>query len=244
MRKRRQDIPTEIVITVEEEGVYSPLKAPAVVERAFVPDDDRNMDEEDEAVLRRVFAIACLLLLFLAALTCFSKTVIPEPRARYSCPKHPVTIAANDIPLENAEYERVTNQIKTNMTHYMKTFQNSSFDAWGRTYERVKEGMYHWKSTRFAPFLENGDSIYESACGIGMNLYMTLEILNEVKGLESLVVYGNEYVSVSAEVANVVFDPKNAPFKAVKGTICPGDSANINFVPSNSFDLVYTGYIT
>jgi SAM-dependent methyltransferase len=104
--------------------------------------------------------------------------------------------------------------------------------------------MYHWKSTRFAPHLESGDWIYESACGIGMNLYMTLEILNEVKGIESLKVFGNEYISLSVEVASAVFDSENPPFKAQKGTICRGDSANLDFVSSNTFDLVYTGYIT
>jgi SAM-dependent methyltransferase len=125
----------------------------------------------------------------------------------------------------------------------MQTFRNSSFDLWGRTYDTIKKGMYHWKSTRFAPYLENGSTIYESACGIGMNLYMTLEIMNEVKGIDSLIVHGNEYVDLSVQVANAVFDD-SVPFKARKGTICPGDSAHLDFVPSNSFDLVYTGYIT
>ena len=198
---------------------------------------DRNTTMKRRRI-RILFIFGLLLALVLFVADTQSETKNP---VHFSCPAR-VKTSANDIPTENAEYKRVTNQIKTNLTGYMQTFRNSSFDLWGRTYDTVKNGMYHWKSTRFAPYLENGNSIYESACGIGMNLYMTLEILNQVKGIESLIVYGNEYVDLSVEVANAVFDLN--PFKARKGTICPGDSAHLDFVPSNSFDLVYTGYIT
>ena len=34
------------------------------------------------------------------------------------------------------------------------------------------------------------------------------------------------------------------PAKGSKGKICQGDSGNLSWVPSNAFDLVYTGYIT
>lgn len=252
MRKRsRQDTSTELVLVKEDvrEGIVSrhehDEEANASRQAFSAIDIDRHHRAYSNTSKRRIFLFlfvgilaTCSILLLVNYMTLPSTVT----KVQYSCPVR-VNKAPNDIPTENFEYERVTNQIKSNLTGYMQSFRNSTFDAWGRSYERVKEGMYHWKSTRFAPHLNNGDSIYESACGIGMNLYMTMELLNEVKRIESLVVYGNEYVSASAEVANAVWD-QNPPFQARKGTICTGDSANIDFVPSDSFDLVYTGYIT
>ncbi len=127
------------------------------------------------------------------------------------------------------------------MRQFAQEFRETNFDDWDRTYEQVKNGMYHWKSTRFTP-LESGDSIYESACGIGLNLYMTLEILQETRNITHLVVYGNEYLKISADKANAVME-QIAPAEATKGVICPGDSTDLPFVPSNAFDLVYTGYL-
>jgi hypothetical protein len=116
-------------------------------------------------------------------------------------------------------------------------------DAWGLTYQDWKEAMYDWKTTQFAPNLESGFSIYESACGHGLNLYITLEVMYEVKGVENLVVYGNEYVPEAAAMTNGLIDDI-PPAKAKKGTICAGDSSNLDYVPSNAFDLVYTGYLS
>jgi hypothetical protein len=116
-------------------------------------------------------------------------------------------------------------------------------DAWSRSYDDLKAALYDWKETQFAPYLEDGYSIYESACGHGLNLYITLDILNEVKGVEHMVVYGNEYVPEAATMAGKVFG-EVPPAKAQKGTICAGDSSDLGFVPSNAFDLVFTGYLT
>jgi hypothetical protein len=91
--------------------------------------------------------------------------------------------------------------------------------------------------------LKDGDSIYESACGIGLNLYLTLEILHEVNGIKSLKVYGSEIVEASAAYANFLFD-EAPPFHSKKGTICVGDSTNLSFVPSGFFDMAYTGYLS
>ncbi len=43
----------------------------------------------------------------------------------------------------------------------------------------------------------------------------------------------------SANKANTMLDHGHGR----KGMICPGDSTNLDFVPSNAFDLVYAGYI-
>jgi hypothetical protein len=71
---------------------------------------------------------------------------------------------------------------------------------------------------------------------------MTLEILQDVKGIENLFVYGNEYLEVSAEKANAVLDHL-APAHGRKGVICTADSTDLGFIPADSFDLVYTGYL-
>ena len=139
-------------------------------------------------------------------------------------------------------YENVSKAITDNMTEFLAEFRESNFDNWGKTYTQVKEGMRHFKSTYFPPYLQDGGTIYESACGIGLNLYMTLEILQETKGVENLFMYGNELLEASASKANAVFD-HIAPANSHKGVICAGDSGHLEFVPSNSFDLVYSGYI-
>lgn len=248
MRQRRQEASGEYSFVlidqdVESNGVGNGRTTAAIDEDKLCVPTQQNLLWR-KRTKRRIRILIILVVVVSAAYVLYIKILLPrgDRVVYYTCPAR-VTKSMNDIPTENQEYERVTNKIKTNLTEYMQTFRNSSFDSWGRTYDRVKRGMYPWKKAKFAPHLNNGDSIYESACGIGMNLYMTLEILNEIKNIETLVVYGNEYVALSAEVANAVFD-ENPPFGARKGTICPGDSANIDFVPSNSFDLVYTGYIT
>jgi hypothetical protein len=161
----------------------------------------------------------------------------------YTCHNNVDGHAADNFdPDMTDQYESVSASITDNMTEFLETFRDTNFDDWGKTYVQVKEGMHHFKSTYYPPYLQDGSTIYESACGIGLNLYMTLEILQETKGIENLFVYGNELLEVSADKANAVFD-HIAPALSRKGVICPGDSTHLGFVPSNSFDLVYTGYI-
>ena len=178
-----------------------------------------------------------------AALYIFGPSFFSDPIVQFTCPQE-VGLAENyDAENFATHYEQETKKITNNLTHFLETFRTEAFDDWGRPYKDIKAGMYHWKSTKYPAEIEEGDSIFESACGIGLNLYMTLEILREVKNIDTLYVYGNEYLRVSADKANFVFD-NAAPNKAKKGTICTGDSTNLYFVPSNAFDLVYTGYIS
>jgi hypothetical protein len=141
-------------------------------------------------------------------------------------------------------YINRTSIIANNFTGFLETFHDSEFDGWGKTYSFVKAGMYHWKSTRFPKHLEDGNTIYESACGIGLNLIMTLEILQEVKGINNLYVYGNEYIPSSANASNKILDALLPDLNATKGSVCAADSTNLHYIPSHSFDLVFTGYIS
>lgn len=159
----------------------------------------------------------------------------------YKCPNE-INEAENFDSTFTEDYIEVSNAITDNITEFLQTFRGDNFDNWGHTYKEVKDGMKHFKTKYFPPYLKDGDSIYESACGIGLNLYMTLEILQEAKGIEELFIYGNEYLEVSTEKANAVMD-KIAPAHGRKGVICAGDSTDLFFVPDDAFDLVYTGYI-
>jgi len=89
---------------------------------------------------------------------------------------------------------------------------------------------------------------------------MTVEILYEELGIDNLNVYGIEYVQTSVDNANAILDSalsttssnpstKSSNINTTTGgaklasPICKGDATDLFFVPSNSFDLVFTGYI-
>jgi hypothetical protein len=147
---------------------------------------------------------------------------------------------------EASWYDEKSRQIKNNVTEFLSVFRQAEFDNWGHSYEEVKKGMYHWKSNMFRE-LKDGASIYESACGVGLNMYMTLEIVQEELGLTNLAVYGNEYVPESVDIAREVWNVdrrESLPCSAIQGRICTGDSTDLHDVPSAAFDLVYTGYLT
>jgi len=154
----------------------------------------------------------------------------------YSCP----TMETDE---ERSKLYLLSENNVENDTAFMLTYREKGHDHWGWSFEEYKDEMYSWKASRFAE-LKDGDTIYESASGLGLNLVMTLEILHEMKNVSNLVVYGNEYVAESVKTSNRLMEEGILPAGGRKGRICQGDSGNISWVPSNSFDLVYTGYIT
>jgi hypothetical protein len=129
----------------------------------------------------------------------------------------------------------------------MESFRHVEYDNWGHTYNEVKHGMYSFKS-RYFNDVKSNDVIYESACGIGLNLYMTLEILQQISGITNVTIYGNDYTPRSVQIANDLYSDANSKFLPTTygrlGSICEADSTQLNFVPSNAFDLVFTGYIS
>jgi len=169
------------------------------------------------------------------------------------------SLEANNIGGEDfeADYTSVSREITSNRTEFLASFRTTKFDAWGKSYNRIKRGTKPFKSKYFPKYLKTGSHLYESACGIGLNLFMTLEILQEEDtttntkgsgsstGISGITVYGNEYVPESVEKArDVVLADGVIPSGNQQGTICAGDSTNLGHVPSGAFDLVYTGYIT
>jgi hypothetical protein len=165
------------------------------LEAASLMTSSTNEDDVEMEGARAVRVLVCLMICALVVATLalflpgmFSKsdqfeslrTPARIPVA-YQCPEV-IEEADNFDPSFEKDYVNVTKQITDNMTEFLDTFRDADFDDWGRSYETVKQGMFHWKSTRYPAYLKDGDSIYESACGIGLNLFMTLEILQQVKG--------------------------------------------------------------
>jgi ubiquinone/menaquinone biosynthesis C-methylase UbiE len=194
---------------------------------------------------------AALLLSVVAKVLPFDSSIWPAVQLKrtqgtkelisYQCPatgKGAVDVANNTHKVHKYQVQ-IREQFK-NFPRFLETFRKNPYDQLAYSWEHAKKSNYDWKSRMYD--VQDGDSVYESASGIGLNLYQTMEILHEVKGIESLVLYGNDYLDISVEKSNLLYD-QAPPRGAIKGQFCQSDSKNLSFVPSNAFDLVYTGYI-
>ena len=196
-----------------------------------------------------IVAVACIGSAYLYASSTNDTMSDAKPRNHepdypmYRCPADTMSKKPENYDEAFVEiYENATQMLTDNMTEFLATMHKTVFDAWDRSYDEVKASIYDWKASQIAPYLEDGYTIYESAAGIGLNLYLTLEILYEVKGVKNIRVYGNDYEALSAEKANKIFD-EIPPANAKKGVICAADSSDLSFIPADSFDLVFTGYL-
>lgn len=165
------------------------------------------------------------------------RTSIMANMSLYKCPAF-VDVSKNDKEDGSiADFYNGTNS--KNHAMGISHFHEWVMDGYSLSYEEMKERMYTWKKEEFG-VLNSGDRIYESGCGNGLNLAMTVEILNETKGIQGLIVYGNDYVEDSIKFAESLFDDI-PPAGAIKGIFCRADSTNLDTIPSDSFDLAYTG---
>uniref|UniRef100_A0A7S0KZY3 Methyltransferase domain-containing protein n=1 Tax=Asterionellopsis glacialis TaxID=33640 RepID=A0A7S0KZY3_9STRA len=139
-------------------------------------------------------------------------------------------------------FDKYAKSSKTDVNKTLDDFRSMYQKAWSMYYPAIKEMLLPWKEVAFVPHIQSGDSIYESACGIGINLLATLEIL-ATHDIHDLTIYGNDYVQENVNLGNYVWSTEDAKLLGHKGLFCRGDSSNLDFVPSNSFDLVFTGYI-
>lgn len=154
--------------------------------------------------------------------------------SQISCPTESIT-ARNGNDMEDYQAQELENANDFDL----EKLKLASYDGWNGNFHERKKDVYNWKRDHFAS-LKAGDKIYESACGRGLNLLMTLEILMETKNVGNIIVYGNDYLDHSVKIANQVL------LKALEnenhlGSICQGDSSNLQHVPSDFFDLVFTG---
>jgi len=172
----------------------------------------------------------------------------PKELDLYQCPSH--TMA---LDMFNAEEPQVylpnDRKILQHFEDYARNFRHQEYDAWGLTYSEVKEKLAAWKMNHSMAHVKSGDSMYESAMGIGLNLIMTTELLYETRGVTNLTVFGNDYVEESVEIANSLYEsgiafPNSTTQRRRWIPFCPGDSRNLSYIPSNTFDVVFSGHIT
>ncbi|CAB9498024.1 expressed unknown protein [Seminavis robusta] len=169
---------------------------------------------------------------------------VPQQFPQFSCPSEVRQAQNYDESFEGVYTNISEHIIESNITAFIESFRHEEYDGWGKTYEEVKAGLHEWKIERFTDNLNDGSTIYESASGIGLSILLTLEAVQEVKELKSIKVYGNEYVKESVYLANKLLPALLSQVNATLGSICQGDSTDLHFVPSNSFDVVFTGYIS
>lgn len=161
----------------------------------------------------------------------------PSPPISFACPtsvKPPLNERDDNFDF----YVENDAQIANNLTH----FRDFLYDVYPENYRYIKSELKDWKKQYFCGNLNSGDSIYESASGVGLNLFMTLEIVEDVCGLNSISIYGNDYVQESIDLAEKMYS--SVLFGRAKSYhFCRADSADLSHIPSGTFDLVYTGYL-
>jgi len=157
----------------------------------------------------------------------------------YRCPAE-VETSGNDN--HEGMFDKYAHSSKTDYNKTLDDFRSMYQKAWSMKYPDVKEMVAPWKEVAFVPHIQSGDSIYESACGIGINLLATLEILAS-HGIHDLTIYGNDYVQENVDLGNYLWSETDAKFLGHKGHLCRGDSSHLEYVPSDAFDFVFTGYI-
>ena len=157
----------------------------------------------------------------------------PHPARVFECPTH-IPVAANDRSDYFEWYDK--DYLRKDS---LDNFREETYGGRAQTYNDMKEMMYNHKALVFGPELKNGDMIFETACGEGFNLLITLEVLQEEYGI-NVTASGIDYVPQSIELANKVFD---LVLPQQKGSFCWGDATNLSTIPDNTFDLAYTGAV-
>ena len=182
----------------------------------------------------------------------------------YQCPSS-IAKASNDKDGIFDYYDTDTERHVHSLNQTVDELLNIEYGAWGITPNQRKALNARWVHWYADAFLESSSpsspssssssssmtntkkTIYESACGVGLTLYVILELLQERYNITGLEIYGNEYIVDNVVTANRFYSLQqvsdNSPLHLTKGHICHGDSTNLTFVPSNAFDVVLTGYI-
>lgn len=145
-------------------------------------------------------------------------------------------------PPKTADYLEYYENLNKEYTDVSKFRDWVYVDGIDNGYQNRKLHLSNWKIAQFANVLKSGDSIYESASGLGTNLALTLELLSELKGINNLKVYGNDMIESSVARSKELFTVNNIAGSSI-GEICVADSTHLFHVPSNTFHLAYSGYV-
>ena len=196
---------------------------------------------------------------------------------QYSCPIPLTTPSKDDVDMgryiRQSDKHNLNEKTVTELWDWVT--QDTDVDDWHLTYEEQRDRHYNFTVREIVPHIvrtwSNGNNksskeedggedekihIYESACGVGRNLVITLDIIHEVLHHKNddnddtkkiitpkIVVHGNDYAIDSANAARTIFETLQ-PYGSQVGTICGGvDSTNLSHIPSNSYDIVLTGYV-
>uniref|UniRef100_A0A7S4RDK1 Methyltransferase domain-containing protein n=1 Tax=Ditylum brightwellii TaxID=49249 RepID=A0A7S4RDK1_9STRA len=175
-------------------------------------------------------------------------TVDPAAFLDYICPTN-IGIAINDRDGFFEWYDDDTAQhaLKANNSEF-EGFLDEEYGSWGITPNERKAlnaNWIHW----YGDHLLHSESrtIYESACGTGLTLFIIIQLLYEQYDITGIEAFGNEYIAEDVVTANRYYDWAVEHYPELdlrKGRICRGDSTNLtSFVPTNAFDIVMTGSI-
>lgn len=214
-------------------------EATGLMSSRYSLDDEYDLEDQAYSGSFRTLVLSMVVVLIIASLA----VIIPETGALWFL-KSPARIPVDFVcPSEIVNDANISKAIADNATEFLQSYEDASVETWGKSYAELKAAMYDFKAEFYPNYLDDdGNSIYESGCGTGLSLYMTLEILKEKAGMENLIVYGSDHNEDAVSEANAVLG-QLAPAHAEKGVLCSGDATDLHFVPSGSFDLVYTGYI-
>uniref|UniRef100_A0A7S4VPU6 Methyltransferase domain-containing protein n=1 Tax=Ditylum brightwellii TaxID=49249 RepID=A0A7S4VPU6_9STRA len=175
-------------------------------------------------------------------------TVDPAALLDYTCPAN-IGIAINDRDgfFEWYDHDTAQHALKANSSEF-EDFLDEKYGAWGITpneHKALNANWIHW----YGDHLLHSESrtIYESACGTGLTLFIIIQLLYEQYDITGIEAFGNEYIAEDVVTANRYYDWAVEHYPELdlrKGRICRGDSTNLtSFVPTNAFDIVMTGSI-
>jgi len=109
-------------------------------------------------------------------------TVLETRDSLCRCPAIDTSNKTNE---SGESFEDLYGVASRNMTldpnEFLSTFRTEIYDGWHMSYNKNKAGLTDFKAKYFGPYIKSGTKLYESACGIGLNLLMTLEILKELE---------------------------------------------------------------
>ncbi|KAL7569841.1 hypothetical protein ACA910_008510 [Epithemia clementina (nom. ined.)] len=161
---------------------------------------------------------------------------VKKVHLHYQCPAKD-SLVNNNLPGDDEILKGIH---ENNLDVWLKTFRHRDFDDWGHTYNQVKDYMSNWKSTRFAPFLRKNSTLYDVTSGVGLDSFMTLEILKEKNGISGLTIFGNDMNENNIALTDFVLQKLLPSVQGEQGKFCHADSTRLHdFIEADTFDLVF-----
>ena len=155
-----------------------------------------------------------------------SSSTAKEFSATYKCPTSASPQSLNDTPNNNNFDVYIHPAEASSFTHLQQFKDQKIFDGWQTKYSNFKDQRRPFVENFIIPRIKSHYSIYESACGQGMNLLLTAEILREHDIAVTL--SGSDYLQTSVDLANQMLDTPEAQKLTSKGTFCQGGEEEVS----------------